>query len=152
MDNKQYPHPLPAGNGYPRIYLFAHYTYKIYKSSKFKQSTSRCIWNNLYLHLGEKKQSTSRCIWNNLYFTPGQPRWSRGLRGGSTLRNWGEQATGGQARRESAMQGLRTSCAGSQWRRDWGRAGDLRSVPGSLENACGVVGCGDVAHGPVGWV
>jgi hypothetical protein len=54
MDNKQYPHPLPAGNGYPRIYPFAHYTYKIFKSSKFKQSTSRCIWNNLYLHLGEK--------------------------------------------------------------------------------------------------
>jgi hypothetical protein len=36
MDNKQYLHPLLAGNGYPRIYPFAHYTYKIFKSSKFK--------------------------------------------------------------------------------------------------------------------
>jgi hypothetical protein len=41
--------------------------------------TCTCIW--------VKKQSTSRCIWNNLYFTPGQPRWSRGLRGGSTRRD-----------------------------------------------------------------
>jgi hypothetical protein len=41
--------------------------------------TCTCIW--------VKKQSTTRCIWNNLYFTPGQPRRSRGLRGGSTRRD-----------------------------------------------------------------
>jgi hypothetical protein len=88
--------------------------------------TCTCIW--------VKKQSTTRCIWNNLYFTPGQPRRSRGLRGGSTRRDWGSRP---QAARR----------AGSQRCRDWGRAAQGVSDAGTKDELEICALCSGAAQG-----